>query len=120
MIGFLVGYESGNIYRIYHPKTKEFKVSRDVIFSENQFFGSRYVTNEDRNHALDTLDDRSEIDMEIRIDNDGSKAAREPQDENPTMTLHRLSTMKSLFNHYQHHKGQLRSTCLFKGHLRVT
>jgi hypothetical protein len=41
MIGFLVGYESGNIYRIYHPMKKKFKVSRDVIFSETQFFNMR-------------------------------------------------------------------------------
>ena len=41
MMGFLVGYESGNIYRIYHPVTKEIKVSRDVIFSENEFFDVR-------------------------------------------------------------------------------
>src|SRR5579862_5789302 len=43
-IGYLVGYESGNIYRIYHPATKEFKVSRDVKFSEVEFFGIRQVT----------------------------------------------------------------------------
>jgi hypothetical protein len=47
MIGFLVGYESGNIYRIYHPGTQEFKVSRDVVFSETQFFNTRHVENKD-------------------------------------------------------------------------
>src|SRR5438876_10263461 len=46
MMGFLVGYESGNIYRIYHPATTEFKVSRDVIFAEKQFFGLRHVADE--------------------------------------------------------------------------
>jgi hypothetical protein len=84
MVGFLVGYESGNICRIYHPKTKEFKVSRDVIFSENQFFGSRLVMNkDDRDHALETLDNRSEMDIEIPVDNDRSEAG-EPHNENPT------------------------------------
>jgi hypothetical protein len=43
MMGFLVGYQPGKIYRIYHPGTKEFKILRDVIFSENQFFDTREV-----------------------------------------------------------------------------
>jgi hypothetical protein len=43
MIGFLVGYESGNIYHIYHPWTKEFKVSQDVIFLEKQHFNTKHV-----------------------------------------------------------------------------
>ena len=38
MAGFLVGYESKNIYGIYHSDTKEFKILPNVIFSENQFF----------------------------------------------------------------------------------
>jgi len=46
MVGFLVGYEPGKIYRIYHPGSKQFKVSRDVIFSEHQFFNTRRVTRE--------------------------------------------------------------------------
>jgi hypothetical protein len=120
MIGFLVGYESGNIYCIYHPTTKEFKVSRDVIFSENQFFGSRHMTSiDERDHRseLEILDTRSEIDMEIPVDNDGSEAEGEPHDENPTP--HQLSMMKSLFNHYRQLKGQLRATCQFKGQSRV-
>src|SRR5579859_5667748 len=46
MVGFLVGYEPGKIYRIYHPGSKQFKVSRDVVFSEHQFFDTRHVTGE--------------------------------------------------------------------------
>jgi hypothetical protein len=38
-----VGYEKGDFYRIYHPVSKEVKVSRDVIFDENQFFNMREV-----------------------------------------------------------------------------
>jgi hypothetical protein len=34
MVGFLVGYQRGDFYRIYPPVTKEFKVSRDVIIDE--------------------------------------------------------------------------------------
>ena len=45
MEGFLVGYEllGGTKYRIYYTETKTFKVSRDVIFSENEFFSMRRV-----------------------------------------------------------------------------
>jgi len=46
-MGFLMGYKSRNIYRIYHPATKELKVSRDVIFRENKFFDMRHVRNKD-------------------------------------------------------------------------
>src|SRR5579862_9604022 len=54
-IGYLVGYESGNIYRIYHPATKEFKISRDVKFSEVEFFGIRQVTQQsDLKSDMDT------------------------------------------------------------------
>ena len=42
MAGFLVGYQPGNIYRIYHPSTNKVKVSRDVIFSESQFFNEQH------------------------------------------------------------------------------
>jgi len=42
MIGYLVGYDSTGIYRIYHPRTKTIKVSRDVVFSENEFFNGKH------------------------------------------------------------------------------
>lgn len=35
---YVVGYESTGIYRFYHPQTKTIKVSRDVIFCEDEFF----------------------------------------------------------------------------------
>ena len=45
MEGYVVGYElpGGINYRIYHPGTKGFKVSRDVFFDEREFFNSRHV-----------------------------------------------------------------------------
>jgi len=45
MEGYLIGYElpGGVNYRIYHPETKEFKVSRDVLFDEEEFFSARHV-----------------------------------------------------------------------------
>ena len=50
MLGYyLVGYNSMGIYRIYHPSTKKIKVSRDVIFSEEEFIGLQWVNNGNNN-----------------------------------------------------------------------
>ena len=69
MAGFLVGYESKNIYRIYHPDTKEFKISQDVIFSENQFFNIRHVESEDQRLELDgRAAEENEMDGDVQID----------------------------------------------------
>ena len=37
-IGFLVGYNSTNIYRVWNPITNAIHAARDVIFDENSFF----------------------------------------------------------------------------------
>ena len=37
-IGYLVGYNSTNIYRIWNPTTNRIIATRDVIFDENQLF----------------------------------------------------------------------------------
>jgi hypothetical protein len=37
-IGYLVGYNSTNIYRIWNPLTKKVLAVRDVIFNEREFF----------------------------------------------------------------------------------
>ena len=83
MIGFLVGYQWTNIYRIYHPTTKKLKVSRDVIFAENQFIGTRQVRkDEPEDHGLEMESGFSdEMDMEIQIgenskNHDGSEATQ--------------------------------------------
>ena len=47
MRGYLVGYKSPGVYRVYHPQTKTFKVSRDAIFSENEFFDIGQVSKSD-------------------------------------------------------------------------
>jgi hypothetical protein len=44
MIGFLVGYETRVMYRIFYPMTKEFKRSRDIMFDETEFLGMRTFT----------------------------------------------------------------------------
>jgi len=66
MVGFLVGYESRNIYRIYHHTTKEFKVSRNVIFAENKFIGMRHVRSKD----IGNKDDANEV-LELGRPKDG-------------------------------------------------
>jgi len=43
MKGYLVGYDSRGIYRIYHPKLKTVKSSRDIIFDESQFMDIRHA-----------------------------------------------------------------------------
>jgi hypothetical protein len=45
MKGYLVGYKlpGGINYCIYYPGAKEFKVSRDVLFDEEEFFHTRHV-----------------------------------------------------------------------------
>ncbi|KAM4067906.1 hypothetical protein HRG_009757 [Hirsutella rhossiliensis] len=37
-VGYLVGYHSSNIYRIWVPKLRRVILSRDVTFNEHQFF----------------------------------------------------------------------------------
>jgi Reverse transcriptase (RNA-dependent DNA polymerase)/Integrase core domain len=72
MLGYLVGYDSTEIYRIYHPKTKTIKVSRDVVFSEDEFFGIRRVNNSNEILPTDNIDDN---------DVDGSDSESESHSE---------------------------------------
>ena len=46
-IGYLVGYESTNIFRIWIPHKGEVISSRDVIFDEDEFFDGRKVDLDD-------------------------------------------------------------------------
>ena len=58
-IGFLVGYESTNIYRIWVPHKRKVISARDVIFNENEFFDGKptRLTQE----LMDTLDEAVEL-----------------------------------------------------------
>jgi len=40
-IGYLVGYDSTNIYRIWIPHTGKVISTRDVIFDETKFFDGK-------------------------------------------------------------------------------
>ena len=88
MMGFLVGYEAGNIYCIYHPTTKEFKVSRDVIFSENQFIGMRDVESKAWTLELEIPDDGTENETDMGIlagEVDAGSEIREQQTPQPVL-----------------------------------
>ena len=68
MVGFLVGYQAGNIYRIYHPMMKEIKVSRNVIFLENQFFDGQPVEKESQGLEFEGTNARvNEMDRDIQL-----------------------------------------------------
>jgi len=81
MVGHLVGYDSTGIYRIYHPGTQTIKVSRDVVFSEAEFFGIRQVNNSDDILPLDN-------DIDVDIDETSSEAELDrEQDEVPAAAI---------------------------------
>ena len=62
MEGFLMGYElpGGVNYHIYYLGTKEFNVSRDVIFTENEFFATHHVEGFSENILLHVENDAEE------------------------------------------------------------
>ena len=84
MEGYLVGYElpGGVNYRIYHPETKEFKVSRDVLFDEGEFFGTRHITgySDEILPSAETSDDQ-EAEHEEEVEQQNENAAPIVYDE---------------------------------------
>src|SRR5438045_1284608 len=42
-IGFLVGYESTNIYRVWIPHKKKVISARDVLFNEDEFYDGKPI-----------------------------------------------------------------------------
>jgi hypothetical protein len=85
MTGFLVGYEMGGFYRIYHPVSKEVKVSRDVVFDETQFFNMREVKGETSTIAVpdEIMVDEME-EMETSFDGSHAPTIHEKIDTPPT------------------------------------
>ena len=73
MKGYLVGYESTGIYRIYHPQTKTIKVSRDVLFCEDEFINVRRP--KPTNTLVKNDSEHSDSEAETLVDDDVSDCA---------------------------------------------
>ena len=81
MLDYLVGYDSTGIYRIYHPKTKKIKVSRDVVFSEDVFFDVQWVSNSDEILSIDNDVDVPDSESESHFEQNEIPAALIIHDE---------------------------------------
>jgi hypothetical protein len=76
-IGYLVGYESTNIYRVWIPHKKKVISTRDVIFNEEQFFDGKpmRLTNElmtALDEAIESVElppETNQEDIQLRPDN---------------------------------------------------
>jgi hypothetical protein len=57
LIGYLIGYQSTNIFRIWSPATDEILVTRDVVFEPTRFFDGYegYVTNHVQQEIITTI-----------------------------------------------------------------
>ena len=76
-IGYLVGYHSGNSYRIYLPSKHRVVVSRDVKFHE--LFGSNAVDNGNKVDLLELEGTEHEVDMMLNSpDLPGDEPANPP------------------------------------------
>jgi hypothetical protein len=67
-IGYLVGYNSTNIYRIWNPVTNRVIITRDVLFNESEFFSGDiqhmkddllHITNEEIEALLHSVEIQS-------------------------------------------------------------
>jgi hypothetical protein len=65
-IGYLVGYQSTNIYRVWNPKTGRVISTRDVIFNEDETFSGSleqlkddllHISRNELNHLLDQAEE---------------------------------------------------------------
>jgi len=81
MKGYLVGYDSTGIYRIYHPETNTIKVSRDVIFCEDEFINKRRVKSTDN---LIKNDSDSEAETLVNDDSSDSTSVISDSEQNDT------------------------------------
>ena len=81
MESYLIGYKlpGGVNYCIYHPETKAFKVSQDVLFDEEEFFNTRHITG-----YSDKILPSTEISTENNADHETEHEFEEvePQNEN--------------------------------------
>ena len=72
-IGYLVGYDSTNVYRIWNPTTGKVIRTRDVIFNENEVFSRKiehlrddllHVSTQELMHLLTKLDLGTDADFD--------------------------------------------------------
>lgn len=54
-IGYLVGYEASNIWRVWFPHRGSVRSVRDVVFDENVFFNARELEKEPVSDILETM-----------------------------------------------------------------
>src|SRR5205085_7723147 len=52
-IGYLVGYNSTNVYRIWNLVFNKIILSRDIVFNENEMFNGSIKTLKDDIHDID-------------------------------------------------------------------
>lgn len=67
-IGYLVGYKTGNVWRVWFPRTNSVKFVRDAVFDENIVFKSEDQPKEILVSVLDPkpiILDEDEVDLEI-------------------------------------------------------
>ena len=83
-IGYLVGYESTNIFRVWIPHKKKVISTRDVIFDEEQFFDGKpmRLTNE----LMTALDEAVEL-VELPPETDQENIQLRPDNLEPTSDL---------------------------------
>lgn len=90
-IGYLVGYEASNIWRVWFPRRGAVRSVRDVVFDENVFFNARQLEKEPVSDILesmpwaigdeDTDQDTTEISLDIPqpVGNTADSQGTEPQ-----------------------------------------
>jgi hypothetical protein len=83
-IGYLVGYESTNIFRVWIPHKKKVISTRDVIFDEEQFFDGKpmRLTKE----LMTALDEAVEL-VELPPETDQENIQLRPDNLEPTSDL---------------------------------
>lgn len=85
-IGYLVGYQSTNIYRVWNPKTGRVISTRDVIFNEDETFTGSieqlrddllHISRDELNSLLDQVEE-PQTEYDVREDQYGASI---PQDD---------------------------------------
>lgn len=62
-VGYLIGYEAQNIWRIWHPTSKQVVRVRDVVFLEDRLYRDE-IDNEELPIEIDQLDTKNILDID--------------------------------------------------------